>query len=119
MTEYYFNELFPSALMFGMSSKEFWEEDPQLYWAYRIFYLKQKEMEQKEKMEYIKYNSWLQGNMNCMATSIALSNGFSKQKTEYPEYDKVFTNEKKTKKKLTKNEVNMKVQEEFNAWARY
>lgn len=105
--------------MYGMSSKEFWEDDPQLYWAYRTFYLKKQEMEQKEKMEYIKYNSWLEGNMNCMATSIALNNAFSKSKTEYPKFDKVFENENKKNKKLTKNEINIKVQEEFNAWARY
>lgn len=71
-----------------------------------------------EKMEYIKYSSWLEGNMNCMATSLALNNAFSKTKTEYPEYDKVFEEVNK-KKKLTKNEINIKVQEEFNAWARY
>ena len=105
--------------MYGMSSKEFWEDDPQLYWAYRTFYLKKQEIEQKEKMEYIKYNSWLEGNMNCMATSIALNNSFSKTNTEYPKYDKVFEYEKTNNKKLTKNEINIKVQEEFNAWARY
>ena len=104
--------------MYGMSSKEFWEDDPQLYWAYRTFYLKKQEMQQIEKMEYIKYSSWLEGNMNCMATSLALNNAFSKTKTEYPEYDKVFKETTK-KKKLTKNEINIKVQEEFNAWARY
>ena len=105
--------------MYGMSRKEFWEDDPQLYWAYRTFYLKKQEIEQKEKMEYMKYNSWLEGNMNCMATSIALNNSFSKTKKEYPKYDKVFEYEKTNNKKLTKNEINIKVQEEFNAWARY
>ena len=104
--------------MYGMSSKEFWEDDPQLYWAYRTFYLKKQEIQQIEKMEYIKYSSWLEGNMNCMATSLALNSAFSKTKTEYPEYDKVFEETTK-KKKLTKNEINIKVQEEFNAWARY
>ena len=49
--------------MFGMSSTDFWEGDPQLYWAYRTFYLKQKEME----AEQTKYNAWLLGNMQCMA----------------------------------------------------
>lgn len=105
--------------MYGMSSEEFWENDPQLYWAYRTFYFKKQEMKQQENMEYIKYNSWLEGNMNCMATSIALQNSFSKNsKTEFPSFEETFQKEKE-KKKLTKNEINMKVQEEFNAWARY
>ena len=101
-----------------MSSKEFWEDDPQLYWAYRTFYLKKQEIQQIEKMEYIKYSSWIEGNMNCMATSLALNNAFSKTKTEYQEYDKVFEETTK-KKKHTKNEIKNKGKEEFNAWARY
>ena len=108
--------------MYGMSSKEFWEDDPQLYWAYRTFYLEKMKMEQQEKTEYIKYNAWLNGSTHCVATSIALNNAFSKTKREYPEYSKMFNDEKveqKKKKKLTRNEINLKVQEEFNAWARY
>ena len=54
-----------------------------------------------------------------MATTIALNNAFSKQKKEFPSYDKMFTNEKTQEKKKTKNEINLKVQEEFNAWARF
>lgn len=106
--------------MFGMSSQEFWEEDPQLYWAYRTFYLKKIEVEQKLKYEFLKYDSWLKGNMNYIATSTSLNNAFSKSKHEYPKYDKVFDKEKQNEnKKLTKEEINIKVQEEFNAWARY
>lgn len=105
--------------MFGMSSQEFWEEDPQLYWAYRTFYLKKLEMDNKAKYEYLKYDSWLKGNMNYIATSTSLNNAFSKTKHDYPKYDKVFEKTKQENKKLTKNEINMKVQEEFNAWARF
>lgn len=106
--------------MYGMSSKEFWEDDPQLYWAYRTFYLKKIELEQEEKIEYMKYNAWLIGNMNCMATTISLNNAFSKNsKTDYPKYEEVFKDNVKEKKKLTQNDINLKVQEEFNAWARY
>ena len=50
-TDFYIQELFPSAIMFGMSSDEFWEQDPKLYWAYRTFYLKQKEIEHTERQE--------------------------------------------------------------------
>lgn len=109
--------------MFGMTSEEFWENDPQLYWSYRLFFYKKTEMEQKEKAEFLKYSSWLNGNMDCMATSISLSNAFSKgAKKEYPKYEKVFAtveNDTKKKKKLTKQEINVLAQQEYNAWARY
>jgi len=107
--------------MFGMSSEEFWEQDPKLYWAFRTFYLKQKENENKEKMEFIKYASWLNGNMTYTATATALNNAFSKNKTKFPQYNEIFNDvsSKKGTKKKDKNEINKIVQEEFNAWARF
>ena len=105
--------------MFGMSSDEFWEQDPKLYWAYRTFYLKQKEIENKEKQEYIKYESWLNGQITHIAVSIALNNAFSKQKKEFPSYNKIFEKEQEKTKPKTKNEINKQVQAEFNAWARF
>lgn len=71
-------------------------------------------------MEFLKYDSWLKGNLNYNANSISLNNAFSKQKKEFPKYEEVFKIEKKkNNKKLTENEINIKVQNEFNAWARY
>lgn len=106
--------------MFGMSSKEFWEEDPKLYWAYRTFYLKMIETEQKEKYEMMKYSAWLNGNMTCTAVSIALNNAFTKNPKEFPSYEELFKDvENIPKEPLTKREANLKVQEEFNTWARY
>lgn len=105
--------------MFGMSSDEFWEQDPKLYWAYRTFYLKQKENENNEKQEYIKYEAWLSGNITYIAHTIALNNAFSKQKKEFPTYDKLFKKEEKKSKPKTKNEINKQVQDEFNSWARF
>lgn len=105
--------------MFGMSSDEFWEQDPKLYWAYRTFYLKQKEYENREKQEYVKYEAWLNGNITYTATTIALNNAFSKQKKKFPTYDEMFNENTKKEKKKTKNEINKQVQEEFNAWARF
>lgn len=112
--------------MFGMTSEQFWEDDPQLYWSYQIFYYKKLEIEQKQNLEYIKYSSWLNGNMNFTAHSLSLSNSLGKgQKHDFPSYDKMYKNdnvqkqESKPKKKLTKQEINLKVQEEFNTWARY
>lgn len=109
--------------MFGMTSEQFWEDDPQLYWSYQIFYKKKMELEQLQTLEYIKYSSWLNGNMNLTAHSLSLKNNFSKgEKKGFPKYEEMFKNEetqKKEKKKLTKQEVNKVVQDEFNAWARY
>ena len=118
MTEFYFNELFPSAIMFGMSSTDFWENDPQLYWAYRTFYLKKKEYDS----ETMKYNAWLNGNTQSIGTQLAIAKTFGKnQQVEYPQYKEMFTQEKTTQesnKKLTNSEKNIVVQEEFNNWAR-
>lgn len=107
--------------MFGMTSEEFWEDDPQLYWSYRISFMKKLELEQKQTMEYIKYSSWLNGNMNCMAHSISLGNSFSKgSKKEFPEYEKVFkTNDNKETKKMTKEEMKEIAVSMNNAWARF
>lgn len=106
-----------------MSSEEFWEQSPQLYWAYRTFYFKN----MKAKYENQRYLCWLQGSMNTIAFSIAINNCFNKEKKEYPKYDEIFEKmekeEKEEKKKLTpkeeKNRINLKVQDEFNACARF
>lgn len=101
--------------MFGMSSEEFWEEDPQLYWAYRTFYLKKLENEQKQKQEEIKYSCWLNGKMNCIAHTIALNNAFSHDVKYYPDYNDMFSND------VEKENIDFDklVQNENNAWARY
>lgn len=106
-----------------MTSEQFWEDDPQLYWSYQIFYKKKMELEQEQTIEYIKYNSWLNGNVNCIAHSLSLQNNLGKgEKKPFPKYNEIFNEEKSTKKekkKLSKQEVNKIVQDEFNAWARY
>ena len=102
--------------MFGMSSTEFWEDDPQLYWAYRTFYLKKREVE----IETLKYDAWLKGSMDYMAVSTALNNAFSKQKASYPTYDELYKNDNQQgNKELTKQEVDRIAQEQFISWARY
>lgn len=108
--------------MFGMTSKDFWENDPQLYWSYRTFYLKKLEEEEL----HMKYSSWLNGTLAYTATSIALNNAFSKKKEKFPTFNELFdeSSENSDKqqdknKKKTSNEINKIVQEEFNMWARY
>jgi len=94
--------------MFGMSSTDFWEGDPQLYWAYRTFYLKQKEIEAEQN----KYNAWLNGNMQCMAVSISLANAFGKgEKTYFPNYEELFGD-------ILIEEQKLSPEQEFVYWAR-
>lgn len=106
--------------MFGMSSKDFWENDPKLYWAYRIFYYKK--IEQRVKMqeledERIKRQCWLNGNMTCIAVSIALGNAFSKEQQHFPEYNEIFSNNEEAEP-MTSKEKQLQAQAEFNTWAR-
>lgn len=114
--------------MFGMSSKEFWEEDPQLYWAYRFSYEKQIEFEQKKEMEQLKLACWLQGKASEVAVSIALNNAFSKSKKHFPTYKEFFKEANETKDNAVKaqlatllNGVEDKEERgriEFEYWAR-
>ena len=100
--------------MFGMSSTDFWENDPQLYWAYRTFYLKKNEMD----VELTKYNAWLNGNMQSMGTSIAIAKTFGNNKQiQFPNFDETFNGENPNKE-LSKDEAQNYIQEEFNYWAR-
>lgn len=62
-----------------MSIKDFWENDPELFWAYRFSYINKKKQEQEE----INTHCWLQGAYFYEAISVALSNAFSKKKIEY------------------------------------
>lgn len=71
--------MLPYALEYGMSVKEFWEEDPDLFWAYRFSYINK----QKREQELNNVQAWLQGAYFYEAISVALSNAFSKQKIQY------------------------------------
>lgn len=67
------------AITYGMSVKQFWEDNPDLFWIYRFSYFEQL----KSNQEIFNYNAWLQGAYIHEAVSVALNNGFSKQKVEY------------------------------------
>lgn len=113
--------------MFGMSSTEFWDDDPQLYWAYRFSYEKRVEFEQKKEMEQLRFGCWLQGKTNEMAYTIAINNAFSKKKIEYPTY-KEFIGEDDKQDNRIKQELSRRLegvtdkdvrgQIEYNYWAR-
>ena len=82
------------------------------------FYLRKMEQE-GEKINYI---CWLEGNYNCLATSISLNNAFSKKKIEYPkkplgkEVEKPKTDLQKKLENIKDSDV--RNQTEFNYWAR-
>ncbi len=63
-----------------MSMKEFWEDDPDLFWAYRFSYFEKVNMEQ----ESYNHRAWLQGVYFYDALVVALTNAFSKSKIYYP-----------------------------------
>lgn len=67
------------AITYGMSVKEFWEESPDLFWAYRFSYLNKLKTEQ----EIFNQNAWLQGAYFHEAISVTIGNAFGKQKLEY------------------------------------
>lgn len=101
-----------------MSSKEFWEDDPQLYWAYRIFYLQKT----KQEGELLDYKAWLEGNYTCIAVSVALNNAFSKSKADYPK-EPLGSESKRKQSELQKKleqikDKDVRQQTEFNFWAR-
>lgn len=72
--------MLPSAIEYGMSIKDFWENDPELFWAYRFSYINKL----KRESEINNYNAWLQGLYFFEGVSIALANGFGSAKLQYP-----------------------------------
>ena len=75
-SDYYREELFPYAIEYGMTAKEFWEDDPALFWSYRISYINRKKNEQFMQNQI----AWLQGAYFYDAICKALANAFSKGK---------------------------------------
>ena len=63
-----------------MSIKEFWEDDPELFWAYRFSYIKKL----KRESEMQNYVAWLQGLYFYDGLSVALANSFGKGNYKYP-----------------------------------
>lgn len=100
--------------MFGMTEKEFWEDDPQLYWSYQIFYIKKIEQENEREND----NAWLKGLYTLLAHQQALQ-GFSKTQQEiYPDKPIDFNSKSLLEKPLTREEKDEMVRKEFNHWAR-
>lgn len=71
----YFDYLFPSALQFGMSYRQFWYGDAETYWAYRTAFLRNLEM----KRELDNFNAWLLGAYIHDSTSKVIYNAFGRE----------------------------------------
>lgn len=67
--------MLPLALTFGMSTVEFWEEEPDLLWAYRKSYMERK----KQEADTINFQCWLAGAYIYQAFSVVLANAFAKK----------------------------------------
>lgn len=97
------------AITYGMSVKEFWEEDPDLFWAYRFSYYERF----RATKEYDNFKLWLQGAYFFEAVSIAIANSFSKSHAKYPdkpyEINKVEEEEIDEKTKLKSKELEIKI----------
>lgn len=59
-----------------MSANEFWEGNPDLFWAYRFSYYTRMKSEQ----ENMNFQAWLQGAYIHEAVSVAIANNFGKGK---------------------------------------
>lgn len=113
--------------MYGMSSIDFWENDPQLYWAYHFSYIKKIEIEMKMQREQMQLNCWLQGRINEIALETALQNAFSKRKAAFPTYESLFNAQDRKNEKIYSDleqklkgvtDKDERQQIEFNYWAR-
>ena len=70
------------AITYGMSVKEFWDDNPDLFWAYRFSYYEK----MKNENEIFNQNAWVQGAYIYEAVQVAINNSFGKHKLEYSKY---------------------------------
>lgn len=91
------------AITYGMSVKEFWEDNPDLFWAYRFSYF----TKLKEEKERFNNNAWVQGAYFHEAITVALCNAFTTQKIKYS--DKPYTFDSEDTKKSKQEELTAKI----------
>ena len=89
------------AITYGMSVKEFWEESPDLFWAYRFSYYNKLENEH----QMVNNSAWLQGAYFYEAISVALGNVFGKEKLYYSKQPYGGSNEEPKKEDTLNNAV--------------
>lgn len=93
------------AITYGMSVKEFWEDDPDLFWMYRFSYYERL----KTQQEIFNSNAWLQGAYMHEAVTVALCNAFSKSKVEYSKHPYGFNENKATTEEQKQKAIQMNV----------
>lgn len=88
-----------------MSVREFWNEEPELLWAYRKSYMEKFKIQN----EINNYNSWLNGLYFFDAISKSLYNSFGKkehqQALNYMQEPIDFSKKPKTKEELEKEKI--------------
>lgn len=82
-----------------MSVKEFWEDDPELFWAYRFSYIQKVKQDQEINNQV----AWLQGAYFYEAISVALSNAFSKNSNLKYSQQPYCLNEQESKERQAQN----------------
>ena len=65
--DFLYNWLLPQALIYGMTSDQFWYDDPQLFFSYARAY----EMQQERKAEYDNWLAWISGQYHLAAIAQA------------------------------------------------
>lgn len=81
-----------------MSIKDFWENDPELFWAYRFSYVNKLNRESETN----NFNAWLQGMYIYEGVTIAIANAFGGKDYKYPELP--YGEENKDEPKMTEQE---------------
>lgn len=67
--DFLYNWLLPQAILYGMTSDQFWYDEPQLFYSYARSY----EMAQERKLEYDNHLAWLSGQYILAAVQQSLA----------------------------------------------
>lgn len=88
-----------------MTYKEFWEEDPDIFWAYHFYFYRKQEID----TERINFTAWLNGLYIYNAVSTAVSNSFRAKGSKANDYIgqpiDLQLNKKQETKKKTQDEL--------------
>lgn len=88
-----------------MSAREFWNEEPELLWAYRKMYMDKV----KTNRELSNYNAWLNGIYIFDAISACLYNGFGRREGQpaknYIEQPIDFNAKPKTREEIERERI--------------
>ena len=94
------------AITYGMSVKEFWEDNPDLFWAYRFSYY----TKMKDEQDSMNFKLWLQGAYFHEAVAVALANSFGKgKKISYAQKPYNLTKEDE-EREIQENKRNLEIQ---------